>query len=79
MTSEKFLQAQPDAELIWMSDGVHLGRASEFVSGLAGILGDRKVTIIDGGIAQALALNAADNAAGALTAKVQRIEDELGT
>jgi hypothetical protein len=69
----KFLQAQPDAELVWMSDGVHLGRAGEFVSGLAGILGDRKVTVIDGGTAQALALNAADNAAGALTAKVQRV------
>ncbi len=68
----KFLQAQPDAELIWMSDGVHLGRANEFVSGLAGILGDRKITVIEGGTAQALALNAADNAAGALTAKVQR-------
>ena len=51
---------------------MHLGRAGEFVSGLAGIVGNRTVTVIDGGVAQALALNAADNAAGSLTVKVQR-------
>jgi hypothetical protein len=69
----KFLAAQPDADLVWMSDGVNLGRANDFVSGLAGILGNRTVTVIDGGIGQALALNTADNAAGSLTAKVQRV------
>jgi hypothetical protein len=68
----KFLQAQPDAELVWMSDGVHLGRAGEFIAGLAGIVGSRTVTVIEGGVTQALALNAADNAAGSLTMKVQR-------
>lgn len=68
----RFLNATPDAELIWLSDGVHLGRAEDFISGLAGLIGSRTVTVVEGGVTQALALNAANNAAGALTVKVQR-------
>ncbi len=61
-----------NAELVWLSDGVHLGRAGEFVAGLAGLLDGRAMTVVQGGVAQALALSAADNNAGALTVKVSR-------
>jgi hypothetical protein len=66
------LNAAPDAEIVWMADGVHLGRASEFVAGLAALTNGRRLTVIEGGVPQPLALNAADNKAGALTTTVQR-------
>jgi hypothetical protein len=68
----RFLGATPSAELVWLSDGTQLGRAGEFVTGLAGILDRRAITVIQGGVSQALALSAADNNAGALTVKVLR-------
>ena len=68
----RFLAATPNAELVWLSDGIHLGRANDFVSGLAAIQGDRNLTVVDGGVTQALSLSAADNNAGSLTVKVQR-------
>jgi hypothetical protein len=71
---KRFLSAKPDVELIWLSDGVDLGRAKEFVDALAGILGGRTITVLDGGIAPSHALAAADNAAGSLTVKVLRTD-----
>jgi hypothetical protein len=68
----RFLETTPNAELAWLSDGVHLGRAGDFVSGLSGLLGGRSITVVEGGVAQALALSAAENNAGALTVKVLR-------
>ena len=68
----RFLSTTTDAELIWLSDGVHLGRAEEFISGLAGLMANRSMTVVDGGVSPALSLSAADNAAGALTVRVQR-------
>jgi hypothetical protein len=68
----RFLAATPNAELVWLSDGAQLGRAGEFVTGLAGLLDGRTITVVEGGVAQALALSTADNNAGALTVKVLR-------
>ncbi len=68
----RFLNTTTDAELIWLSDGVHLGRADEFISGLTSLIGNRIMTVVEGGISPPLSLNAADNAAGALTVKIQR-------
>jgi hypothetical protein len=68
----RFLGSTTNAELVWLSDGVHLGRAEEFVTGLAGILGDRTMTVVEGGVAPALALSTAENNAGSLTVKVLR-------
>jgi Aerotolerance regulator N-terminal len=68
----RFLAAAPDIEPIWLSDGVDLGRAKDFVEALARALDKRAITVIDGGIAPAHALAAADNAAGGLTVKVLR-------
>jgi hypothetical protein len=68
----RFLAAAPGVEIIWLSDGVDLGRANEFVEGLARAADKRPITVVDGGIGPAHALAAADNAAGALTVKVLR-------
>ncbi len=68
----RFLTATPSAELIWLSDGTDVGRGSEFVPALARTVGDRTLTLIDGGLPGAHALTGAENAAGALTVKVLR-------
>jgi hypothetical protein len=68
----RFLSATPEVELIWLSDGVDAGRAGEFVSALSGLRDGRAVTVVEGGVAPAQALTAANNAAGALTVKVLR-------
>ena len=68
----RFLAAVPTAEILWLSDGIDLGRAGEFVNGLVRILAGRPVTVVEGGIDPARALSAADNAAGGLTVKVLR-------
>lgn len=68
----RFLSAAPEVELIWLSDGVDAGRAGEFVSALSGLRDGRAVTVVEGGLAAAQALAAANNTAGALTVKVLR-------
>ncbi len=71
---ERFLGAAPDVEIVWLSDGVDLGAGGAFVEGLKRIIGGHALTIVEGGIAIAHALAAADNAAGALTVKVLRAQ-----
>ena len=71
-TISRLLAATPDMEVVWLSDGVDLGRGSEFVAGLASATQGRTVSIVTGGLPTAHALAAADNAAGALTVKVLR-------
>jgi hypothetical protein len=68
----RFLTATPDAQVVWLSDGVDMGRAAEFVSGLARAMGNRSPIVVEGGVDPARALAAADNAAGGLTVKVLR-------
>ncbi len=68
----RFLANVPDAELLWLSDGVDLGRGADFVKALAQAIGQRRITVITGGVAGPRALTAADNAAGALSVKVLR-------
>src|ERR1700691_3014790 len=68
----QFLAAVHDVDLVWLSDGTDLGRGADFIKALAQTLDNRPITIIDGGIAGAHALAAADNAAGALSVKVLR-------
>ncbi|CAL8980391.1 hypothetical protein RHODGE_RHODGE_01465 [Rhodoplanes serenus] len=75
----RLLAATPEAEVIWLADGVDLGRGAEFVSGLARLAQGRPVTVVTGGVRPALALAAADNAAGGLSVKVLRADgDEAG-
>ncbi len=71
---ERFLATSPDVEIVWLSDGVDLGKGAAFVDGLKRIIGSHPLTIVSGGIAVPHALAAADNAAGALTVKVLRAQ-----
>jgi hypothetical protein len=68
----RFLDAKPDVEIVWLSDGVDLGGGSEFVAALGRLVGTRPMTVINGGLPPAHALSSADNTAGALTVKVLR-------
>lgn len=71
---ERFLKGAPNVELVWLSDGVDLGKGEAFVAGLKDVIGGHPLTIVQGGIAIPHALAAADNAAGALTVKVLRAQ-----
>ena len=73
----RFLAAAPDVELVWLSDGVDLGKAGEFVRGLNDVKGQHPLTVVEGGIAPSHALAAPDNAAGALTVMVLRAQAGL--
>src|SRR6476660_2990696 len=69
---ERFLKATGNCEIAWLSDGVDTGRGPEFLDGLSKTIGDRGLTIFDGGTAPPLALAAAENAAAKMTVKVLR-------
>jgi hypothetical protein len=71
-TISRLLAASPDMEVIWLSDGVDLGRGSEFVAGLGRVTEGRTVSVVSGGLPTPHALAAADNAAGGLSVKVLR-------
>ena len=69
---ERFLKSTGDSEIAWLSDGVDTGRGPEFLEGLGKTIGDRTLTIYDGGTSPPLALAAAENAAAKMTVKVLR-------
>jgi len=68
----RFLRTTGDSEIVWLSDGIDTGHGSDFTQGLAKVVGDRTLTIYDGGAAPAHALVAAENAAAKMTVKVLR-------
>ena len=72
----RFLDQTRDVELVWLADGIELGRGADFVKTLAPMLDTREMTIVSGGIAGPRALTATDNAAGALSVKVLRANAE---
>ena len=69
---ERFLKAAGDSDIVWLSDGIDSGRGAEFVDGLRKLIGDRSLTIFEGGAPPAHALVAAENAAAKMTVKVLR-------
>jgi len=69
---ERFLKATGDSNVVWLSDGIDSGRGAEFVDGLRKAIGDRSLTIVEGGAPPAHALVAAENAAARMTVKVLR-------
>jgi hypothetical protein len=69
---ERFLKATGDCEIAWLSDGVDTGRGPEFLEALSKTIGDRALTIFEGGTPAPLALVAAENAAAKMTVKVLR-------
>jgi len=71
---KRFLAGAPNVEVVWLSDGVDLGKGAAFIEGLKQVIGDHPLTVVNGGLGAAHALAAADNAAGALTVKVLRAQ-----
>jgi hypothetical protein len=70
----RLLQLNPEASVIWLTDGVDLGDGSAFTEKLGELARDR-LTIVNGGVQGGHALADADNAAGGLTVKVLRADD----
>jgi Domain of unknown function (DUF4159)/Aerotolerance regulator N-terminal len=70
----QFLQKSPRLEVIWLTDGIDAGHGADFIAGLKQAIGEHPLTVVQGGLPPALALAAADNAAGALTVKVLRAD-----
>jgi Domain of unknown function (DUF4159)/Aerotolerance regulator N-terminal len=71
---ERLVRSSPQLEVVWLSDGIDLGKGGEFIAGLKRVLGSHPLTVITGGLPPAHALAGADNAAGALTVKVLRAQ-----
>ncbi len=71
---DRFLKATGDCEIAWLSDGVDSVRGPEFLAGLSKVIGDRPLTVFEGGTPPALALAAAENAAAKMTVKVLRAD-----
>jgi hypothetical protein len=69
---ERFLKATGDCEIAWLTDGVDTGRGTEFLEALGKTIGERTLTVFEGGTAPPLALAAAENAAARMTVKVLR-------
>lgn len=70
----ELLKRQPDASVIWLSDGVDLGGGDTFMTALNNLVPQGRITVIAGGAQSALALAAAENNAGALIVKVLRAD-----
>ncbi len=70
----ELLKRQPDASVIWLSDGVDLGDGETFVTALNERVPAGQLTVISGGTQSALALAAAENNAGALIVKILRAD-----
>ncbi|MFN3853825.1 MAG: DUF4159 domain-containing protein [Phreatobacter sp.] len=70
----RFLQAQAEAEIIWLSDGIDAGGAETFIQRLREAAAGRPVTVFEGGTAPVLALTGATNTSGGFDALVIRAE-----
>jgi hypothetical protein len=73
---QRFVTAAPSVEVLWLSDGTDVMKSAEFVTELSKVLKGKSVTVVEGGVAPAHALVAADNAAGSLTVKVLRAREK---
>jgi hypothetical protein len=73
-TVDRFLKSTGDCEIAWLSDGVDTGRGEEFVQALGKTIGDRTLTVFEGGTPSPLALVAAENAAAKMVVKVLRAD-----
>ena len=78
-TLDRFLKATGDVEIAWLSDGIDTGRGAEFVEGLGKTIGERRLTIFEGGTPSSMALAAAENAAAKMTVKVLRADSGIAT
>jgi hypothetical protein len=69
---ERLIGKTHQIELVWLTDGIDMGNAKNFVDGLARLAGGNPTTVVVGGVRGAHALTGADNAAGVLSVKVLR-------
>src|SRR4029079_5789661 len=74
---DRFLKATGDADIAWLTDGVDTGRGTEFTENLGKTIGDRMLTIFEGGAPSPLALVAAENAAAKMTVKLLRTHNGI--
>src|SRR3954465_4290199 len=70
----RFLGAQRDAEIVWITDGVSGVDAQAFIEGLTPMTAERRITVFKADRAPALALAGAENASGELAVHVVRAE-----
>src|SRR5918993_2265835 len=70
----RFLEATPDAEIVWISDGVAGVDGQGFVQGLAQMADGRRITVLKADRAPALALAGVENAVGQLNVRILRAE-----
>ncbi|MGA0594426.1 DUF4159 domain-containing protein [Enterovirga sp. CN4-39] len=68
----RFLATQPDAEIVWISDGVQGAGDAEFAETLAAAAGARALTIFQPAAAPTLGLAGTENRAGQLVVHVVR-------
>jgi hypothetical protein len=76
---DRFLKATGDCEIAWLSDGVDSGHGADFLKGLSKVVGNRTLTVFEGGTPPAMALAAAENAAAKMTVKVLRANGDVGS
>ncbi|MGO4571383.1 DUF4159 domain-containing protein [Microvirga sp. 2TAF3] len=70
----RFLEATPDAEIVWISDGIAGIDKQGFVDGLAPLASGRRITILKAEQSPALALADIANAGGQLNVTLVRAE-----
>ncbi|MFC4172219.1 DUF4159 domain-containing protein [Microvirga sp. GCM10011540] len=70
----RYLEATPDAEIVWISDGVAGVDGQGFIEGLAQMAEDRRITVVKAERASALALAGVENTGGQLTTRIIRAE-----
>jgi hypothetical protein len=70
----RFLEATPDADIVWISDGVAGVDGQGFVEGLAQMADGRRITVLKADRAPALALAGVENAVGQLNVRILRAE-----
>ncbi len=70
----RFLESTPDANIVWISDGVAGVDGQGFIDGLAQMADDRRITVLKSEHASTLALAGIENAGGRLNARVVRAE-----
>lgn len=73
-TIRRYLEATPDADIVWISDGVAGVDGQGFVDGLAQMSNGRRITVLKTERATALALAGVENAVGQLKVQVVRAE-----
>ncbi|WP_230531673.1 DUF4159 domain-containing protein [Microvirga roseola] len=70
----RFMEATPDAEIVWISDGVAGVDGQGFIEGLTQMAEGRQVTVLKTERASALALAGTENAVGQLNVTLVRAE-----